>query len=282
MLDREEYIEQAHFFRTLKSRIGEGLSTQDLLSSVREEILATTKLPMAIDFMAGELKLQGVFGTAMTKLPHYFTPFQSFVVGEAESDQGHFDLPLALEILAREANYRAEGATPQGLFLYQFESIARNRLGYDGGLTAMAQDPVYDEAWRQWILTVRRQVGLVDIADLIYVRSGHCLERQERMGNRADDSPPAVLFGPREGSIALANRRKDPILLFAALHRQLGYPEVPRRQRIDQTPEIIPALLRRVERMETRLKLLEEEQRGGIDISRFYTPPPLGPTDEAP
>ena len=87
MLDREEYIEQAHFFRTLKSRIGEGLSTQDLLSSVREEILATTKLPMAIDFMAGELKLQGVFGTAMTKLPHYFTPFQSFVVAEAESDK---------------------------------------------------------------------------------------------------------------------------------------------------------------------------------------------------
>ncbi len=142
MLDREEYIEQTHFFRTLKARMGEGLSTQDLLASVREEILATTKLPMAIDFMAGELKLQGVFGTAMAKLSHYFTPFQSFVVGEAESDKGHFDLPLALEILAREANYRAEGATPQGLFLYQFESISRNRLGYDGGLTAMAQDPV--------------------------------------------------------------------------------------------------------------------------------------------
>jgi hypothetical protein len=283
MLDREEYIEQAHFFRTLKARISEGLSTQDLLSSVKEEILATTKLPMAIDFMAGELKLQGVFGTAMTKLPHYFTPFQSFVVGEAESDQGHFDLPLALEILAREANYRAEGATPQGLFLYQFESIARNRLGYDRGLTAMAQDPEYDEAWREWILIVRRQVGLVDIADLIYVRSGHHLERQERMGNPADDAPPTVLFGPREGRIALANRRKDPILLFAALHRQLGYPEVPRRQRIDQTPEIIPALLRRVERMEVRLKLLEEEQRGGIDISRFYSPPPpSGPVGDAP
>ncbi len=89
------------------------------------------------------------------------------------------------------------------------------------------------------------------------------------MGNPADDSPPVILFGPREGRIALANRRKDPILLFAALHRQLGYPEVPRREPIDQTPEIIPGLLRRVERMETRLKLLEEEQRGGIDISRL-------------
>lgn len=126
MLDREEYIEQAHFFRTVKARITEGLPTQELLASVREEILATTKLPMAIDFMAGELKMQGVFGTAMTKLSHYFTAFQSFVVGEAEKEQGQFDLLLALEILAREANYRAEGATPQGLFLYQFESISRN------------------------------------------------------------------------------------------------------------------------------------------------------------
>ncbi len=201
MLDREEYIEQAHFFRTLKARIGEGLSTQDLLASVREEILATTKLPMAIDFMASELKLHGVFGTAMSQLPHYFTPFQSFVVAEAESDNSHFDLPLALEILAREANYRAEGATPQGLFLYQFESISRNRLGYDGGLTAMAQDPAFDEAWRQWILVVRRQVGLVDIADLIYVRSGHHLERQERMGNPADDCAAGNLVRPREGAL---------------------------------------------------------------------------------
>ena len=103
------------------------------------------------------------------------------MVAEAESDKDISTCRLALEILAREANYRAEGATPQGLFLYQFESISRNRLGYDGGLSAMAHDPIFDEPWRQWILTVRRQVGLVDIADLIYVRSAHHIERQERL-----------------------------------------------------------------------------------------------------
>ena len=91
-----------------------------------------------------------------------------------------------------------------------------------------------------------------------------------------------VLFGPREGRIALANRRKDPILLFAALHRQLGYPEVPRRQRIDQSPEIIPALLRRVERMETRLKLLEEEQRGGSTSVGSTLRRRLARSDDAP
>ena len=68
MLDREEYVEQAHFFRSLKMRIEDGIPTQDLLSSVREEILATTKLPMAIDFMASELRHHGVFATAMNKL----------------------------------------------------------------------------------------------------------------------------------------------------------------------------------------------------------------------
>jgi hypothetical protein len=34
--------------------------------------------------------------------------------------------------------------------------------------------------------------------------------------------------------------------------------------------------------METRLKLLEEEQRGGIDISRFYSPPPPGALGDVP
>ena len=45
---------------------------------------------------------------------------------------------VALKILEREAQYRAEGATRQGVFLYQFECIARNRLGYDRGLEAVA------------------------------------------------------------------------------------------------------------------------------------------------
>jgi hypothetical protein len=32
-------------------------------------------------------------------------------------------------------------------------------------------------------------------------------------------------------------------------------------------------LARRLERLEMRIKLLEEEQRGGIDITKFYPPP---------
>lgn len=269
LLEREEYVEQAYFFRTVSERLRQDISTQDLLVSVREEILASTKLPLAIDFMASELKLHGVFSTAMAKLGHYFTPYQTFVMSEAEDDRGKFDLRLALEILHREAGYRADCAGPQGLFVFQFECLSRNRLGYDRGLQAMAADPVYDDAWREWILTVRRQVGLVDLSDLIYVRSEYYRERKARLAGDTEPEAP-VLFGSKEGKIALANRQRDPLLLFAALHRHLGYPEVPRPKRVDETPQILPALMRRVDRLEAQIKLLQEEAKGGIDLSKFY------------
>jgi hypothetical protein len=284
MLDREEYVEQAHFFTLLAQRNQMGASTQELLGMVREEILSTTKLPMAIDYLAGELKLVGVFHTAMAKLAHYFTPFQTFVVGEAERDTGRFDMLLALTILAREARYRAEGATAQGIFLYEFESLARNRLGYDRGMEAIAGDPIFDAAWREWILLVRHQIGLVDLADLLYVRSEHYFRRQ--MADAAEgDAPPherPVLFGEGEGRIALANRGKDPLLLFNALHRHLGYPEVPRPPKADESPQLVPQLARRMERVEARMKLVEEELKGGIDITRFYAPPTSAAQPEKP
>lgn len=271
MLDREEYVEQTHFFKTLAERSALGTSTQDLLGMVREEVLSTTKLPHAIDFLTGELRLNGVFHTAMAKLSHYFTPFQTFVVAEAENDRGRFDLNLALQVLAREADYRARGASTQGIFIYEFEALARNRLGYDKGLSAIAGDPLFNEAWRQWIHVVRRQVGLVDFADLIYVRSAHYRRHRppgDESAARDEDFP--ILFGEGEGRIALANRGKDPLLLFGALHRHLGYPEVPRPAKPDESVQTLPLLLRRVEKLEARLKLAEDELKGGIDLSQYY------------
>jgi len=285
MLQREEYVEQSHFFKMLAERNALGISTQDLLGVVREEVLSTTKLPMAIDFLAGELKLHGVFHTAMATLSHYFTPFQTFVIGEAESDVGRFDMVLALQILAREAEYRGRGASAQGLFLYEFESLARNRLGYDRGLQAIAADQIFDDSWREWIQVVRHQIGLVDFADLIYVRSEHYLRRQRDRHQSApetDPNAPQALFGEGEGRIALASRGKDPLTLFNALHRHLGYPEVPRPTKPDETPQLLPQLLRRVEKLEARLKLVEEEQKGGLDLTTYYVKPGLGGDEKRP
>jgi len=252
---------------------------QELLAQLREEVLATTRLPMAIDFLLSELKYRGVFGTAMVQLAHYFTPFQTYVVQEAEDERGRLDMRIALEILRFEAEHRANNPTAPAAFMYQFEALCRNRLRYEAGLAAMADDPLYDETWREWILTVRRQIGIVDFADMVYVRSRHYVNQRARRHGTTEPEKP-ILFGEKEGKIALANRRKDPLYLFAALQRHLGYPPVPRPQPVDETPQLIPQMLRRMERLETRLKLLEEEQKGGIDLTRFYTPP-SGPSPEA-
>lgn len=296
-LGREEYVEQAHLFRALGERLRDNVPMQEVLSTVREEVLATTKLPMAIDFLLSELRHAGVLSTAMSRLTHYFTPFQIYVVQEAEDERRRFDLRVALEVLRREAEYRAEGPTRQGLFLYQFEALCRNRLGYDRGLEAVARDPAFDEVWSDWIRTVRRQIGMVDLADLIYVHSEYYRKRaegreRERAGSsstpgasvdlaggdaptRAQNSQGLALFGEREGRIALANRRKDPLYLFASLHRQLGYPEVPLPPRADAEQALLPQIARRLEQLETRMKLVEEEQRGGIDLTKFYERPEI-------
>jgi hypothetical protein len=263
LLGREEYVEQAYFFRTLRERMQQDMSTQDLLVAIRQEILTTTSLPFALDFMASELRLTGGFSTAMARLPHYFTPFQTFVVAEAEKAEGKFDFRVGLEILEREAEYRAKGASREGVFLFQFETVCRNRLGYDRGLEAIGKDDLYDADWREWIDVIRRQIGLVDLCDMIYVRS-------ELFRRDHEDMDKPVLFGEKEGRIALANRKKDPLFLFAALSRHLGYPGVPRPKLEDTQRFLLPALQRRVERLESRIKLLEEELRGGINLTRFY------------
>ena len=110
MLPKEEYVEQAYFFKTLLERIRQAMPIQEVLSSIEEEILATTNLPKAIAFLRSELQSQGGFARAMERLDHYFTPFQTFVVKEAEDERGKFDLRTGLEILRRDAEYRARRA----------------------------------------------------------------------------------------------------------------------------------------------------------------------------
>jgi len=100
---------------------------------------------------------------------------------------------------------------------------------------------------------------------MIYVRSEYYRQKQ------GDPGKP-ILFGEREGKIALANRRKDPLFLFSALARHLGYPSVPRHKQVESADQTLVVALRRLERLETRIKLLEEEFRGGINLARFYGP----------
>jgi len=269
MLEREELIEQAYLYKMLSERIPQGIPLQEVLEQVREESLATTKLPLAIDYMLGELRHYGVMASAMSNLDHYFAPFQTYLIEEAEQEGGRFDIRTAVDVLRCEVEYRASDPSPAGLFLFQLESLCRNRLSYDRGLRAISQDSFFDPSWQAWILIVRRQIGIVDFADMVYVRSQHYYHRRFGPDSREEPEQP-ILFAMKEGKIAWANRKKDPLFLFAALQRQLDYPEVPRPKAADDTPQVTAQLARRMEQLEGRIQLLEEEQRGGIDLSNFF------------
>jgi hypothetical protein len=268
VLDREEYIEQAYFFRVFRERLAHDFAAQEILERLDQEILSTTRLPMAIQFLAAELKHSGILASGFTRLPHYFTKFQAFVIGQAEREGLRFSMAMALLVLEREAIFRAERPTPQGLFVYQFEAISRNRLGYDEGLAAMSHDPLFDADWRAYLDMVRRQVGAVDFGDLIFVRS-QLYVQEERRRDPEYLPPVPPIFGEKEGKIARANRGRDPLYLFAALQRQLGYPEVPRPKERDDTEAKLKAMMEKLAQMEARLKLVEGEVKGNVDLSQF-------------
>jgi hypothetical protein len=272
VLDREEYIEQAYFFQAFRERLIDGLPSQDILARVGEELLSTTRLPMAISFLTTEVKATGLMSLAMARIGHYFTPFQTHVISQAEHDVSRFSMDQALLVLEREAKYKAGGPSLAGLFVYQFEALSRNRLGYGKGLEAMAADPFYDEDWHDYMATLRARLGDVDFADLIFVRSEYFVTERRRLVS--DFSPKfPVLFGEKEGKIARANRGRDPLYLFKALQRQLGYPEVPRPRRPDEAEARIAILEQRVTLLENRLKAAEGEIHNDIDISQFSVKP---------
>jgi len=243
-----------------------------VLERVHQEILSTTRLPFAIQFLATEMKHSGLLSSGFARLNHYFTAFQTFVIAGTEDESKRFSADVALLVLEREAEYRAAGTlTRPGMFIYQFEVICRNRLGYDLGLRAMATDPFYDSNWKEYLDFVRVQVGLVELADLIHVRSDLYVQEQRRR-DPAYDPPLPPLFGEKEGKIARANVGRDPLYLFAALQRQLGYPEVPRPKSRDDTSVKLETLQAKMRDVEQRMKLLEAELRGTLDLNKLIKP----------
>jgi hypothetical protein len=279
VLEREEYIEQAYFFRVFRERLKANQAAQEILERVHEEILTTTRLPLAIQYLATELKHSGLLGPGFARLRHYFTPFQTFVIVCAEKEGLRFSLDTALEVLEAEARYRSGTPTRPGLFMYQLETLSRNHLGFDEGLTAIADDPFYDQAWRDYVETLRRNMGEVEFADLVYVRSELYLKDQERLGADVSDLPPP-LFGEKEGKIAKASHGRDPLFLFAALQRQLGYPVVPRAVAKDDPLARLLAFQSKLRELEQRIKLLEAEIRGQTQILQTLGQPELFKDDD--
>jgi len=278
-LDREEYIEQAYFFRVLRERLAAGQAVQTVLDAVGEELLSTTRLPMAVQFLSGEVKHSGLLSSGFTRLLHYFTPFQAFVIQGTEDDKKRFDINLGLLVLERDAQYRAGNVSPAGLFIYQFEATSRNRLGYEAGVRAMKADPYFDADWKAFLNDVNSQLGVIDFADVIFLRSA--LYVSERRRHDPEYEPPVPpLFGEKEGKIARANSGRDPLYLFASLQRQLGYPEVPRPKPHDDTSAKLETLRARMRDLEARMRLLESELRGTLDLNKLMDPDKLKRPDD--
>jgi len=271
-LPREEYIEQEHFFRIFRQRLEDNIPSQEILKTIQEEILSTCQLPVAVDILRTEMMHSGRMGPAMSRMSHYFSAFQTYVVENAENDRSRFEQKTALQVLEREARYRAADVSPAGLFMYQLECLARNRLGYQNGLQAMAADDIYDADWKQWFRFLTLQIGVSDLAALVYRASENYQLRRNSQTAQPEilsGDSSKVLFGNQEGRIARANIGREPIYFFAALQRQLNYPSVPLPPKTE-SESIPPAVDARLIRIEQRLKLLEMEQRGGIDLARFY------------
>jgi hypothetical protein len=279
ILDREEYVEQAYLFRNVRERLAENQPAQEVFTRIHEELLSSTRLPYAVQFLAAELKHTGLVASGFAKLPHYFTAFQTFVMRQAENEKSRFPMTTAFLLLEREAAYRAEKPTKSGLFVYQFECIARNRLGYLDGIDALIADPFYDADWREYFNSLRKQVGEIDFCDLVYLRSElYVIEESRKNPNFEPSLPP--IFGEKEGKIAKASRTRDPLYLFAALQRQLGYPEVPRFKIRDDATTKLDIIQAKLRELEMRVKLTEGELRGNVDLSQFGKPDLLKDEEE--
>ena len=273
ILDREEYIEQAYFFHVLRERLSENVPAQEVLERLHEEILSTTRLPYAIQFLATELKHAGLLSAGFARLLHYFTPYQAFVIQQTEEEGKRFNIQSALVILEREAAYRAAAVTKPGLFVYQFEAVSRNRLGYEAGLQAMFNDPMYDDAWRLSAtgppasrrrrfcrhhlraLRVIRQRPPPRTAGLrtAFATALWRERRQDRQGQPRPRSALSVLGTPAPARLSGGTATETP----------RGSGSQVRCARVH------------VRELETRIKVIDAELKGQVDVTQLLAKPEL-------
>ena len=196
----------------------------------------------------------------MARLSHYFTPFQTYVVARAEKERSQFDQKTALLAIERQAEYLAGSPSPAGLFIYQFECIARNRLGYDRGMKAISDDPFFDKTWYDWILRARLRLGTTDFGQLIYLPLGAIPRGAAETDPDYKPSYP-ILFSVQEGRIAKANRGKDPLYMLrgvAAADRASRRSPPPGQ---GDGPDHPSRAEQRLQRIETRLRFSTRSER---------------------
>ncbi|MEZ6078706.1 MAG: hypothetical protein R3C56_24435 [Pirellulaceae bacterium] len=106
------------------------------------------------------MKMSG--GMAMLK--HYFVPFQTFLIAEAETDRRTFRLPNCPANPGR----RIQSTHRRAIYFGRFVLLpVRSYLSQSSQLRSRtkrpaSEDPAYPPAWQEWLL-ILRQLGLVDL-----------------------------------------------------------------------------------------------------------------------
>ena len=143
VLEREEYVEQAYFFRTFPRTGRRQPAFAGSAGHARpgdpDDDPPASRRPVPGD---GD-QAQRPAGHGLRALARTTSiRFRRSSFARPKTRSCRFSMDTALLVLEREATYRASNPTRPGLFVYQFETICRNRLGYWDGLTAMSEDPL--------------------------------------------------------------------------------------------------------------------------------------------
>ena len=239
VLDREEYVEQAYFFRTFRERSPTTCRRRTSSTRVHEELLTSTRLPYAVQFLAAELKHTGLARHGFAKLPHYFTAFQAFVVA---AGRGGEDAVPDGRPRSWCSNARPRTAPRQPTQAGAVRLPVRDDRPQPARLPRRLRRDDGRPVLRRRLAGIHRRTGRGRSATSTSPTSSTCGRSctciEQRRANPAFEPPLPPLFGEKEGKIAKASRGRDPLYLFAALQRQLGYPEVPRyKQRDDATTQ---------------------------------------------
>jgi len=127
MLDREEYIEQAYFFRALRERIEESMPMQQSRTDPRRDPV-DHRLPMAFANSSRPSEAHGLLIFRIRAVAALLTSFQSFVCGRTETRNfASASRWPAHPWSVRRSTYPASPTQPG--FSSTVRDISRNRLG---------------------------------------------------------------------------------------------------------------------------------------------------------
>ncbi len=182
VLDREEYIEQVVLLPRLpRARPRRHAGAGGPRAGRRGD-------PLDDQAPAGHLvpghatsRATGLMAPAMARLGHYFTPFQTHVIGQAEDGREPvLDGPGPARSSSARRSSRPTARRRPGCSSTSSRPSRGTGSATRQGLDAMAADPFYDEDWRDYILALGARLGDVDFADLIYVRSAYFVTERRR------------------------------------------------------------------------------------------------------